>query len=62
LDYPDDLKLAEIIFEKLGNDFHVQDILKLLEKNPQLVKINEVDIDNWRENYAKLKTDFSLKQ
>lgn len=62
LDYPEDLKLAEIVFEKLGNNFHVQDILNLLEKNPQLIKINESNIKNWRENYDKRKTNFSLKE
>ena len=61
LDYPEDLKLAEIIFQKLGNDFHVKDILNLLEKNPGLIKINESNIESWKKNYVKLKTDYSLK-
>jgi len=62
LDYPEDLKLAEIIFNKLGNDFHVDDILNLFEKNPHLKKINESNIENWKKNYAKLRTNFSLKE
>ena len=61
LELLEDLKLAEIIFQKLGNDFHVKDILNLLEKNPGLIKINESNIESWKKNYVKLKTDYSLK-
>ena len=62
LDYPEDLKLAEIIFNKLGNDFHVDDILNLFEKNPHLKKINESTIEKWKKNYAKKWLDRAVKE
>lgn len=61
LDYPEDLKLAEKIFGKLDNNFHASDILKVFRQNPELAKINQSNIDNWKKNYEKLRTDYSLK-
>ncbi len=48
VDYPEDFKLAEIIFKKLykeGEVFTTEDILKLFKKRSSLVKINEKWVD-----------------
>lgn len=56
LDYPEDLIMAKEIFEKIGNDFKLEELLKHLEKNPHLCKITENVVDKWIENYNKTKT------
>jgi len=42
VDYKDDLKFLRSIFSKLNNkkNIHLNEILRILEENPQLVKIN----------------------
>jgi spore coat polysaccharide biosynthesis protein SpsF len=53
LDYPEDLDLAKIVFSNLSNDFHMEDILKVFSKNPNLIKITEHLLDEWENNYNK---------
>ncbi len=61
LDYEEDLKLAKIIFNKLGNNFHLSDILQLFKSNPELLKIT-ADLDSkWEQHYKNNLTNFSLK-
>ena len=61
LDYEKDLKLAKIIFNKLGNDFHLSDILQLFKSTPELLKITaNLDL-KWEQHYKNNLTDFSLK-
>jgi len=60
LDYPEDLELAKNIFKELDNNFHLEDILKLFHKKPDLLKITEPIIDKWEKEYKKKLTDFSL--
>lgn len=62
LDYPEDFNLATEIFNELGVNFHFQDILKLFNKKPNLLKITEPVIERWQQNYEKSTCDFSLKQ
>lgn len=62
LDYFEDLKLAEIVFEELGNDFHMGDILKLFSSKPELVKNTKEIIEKWKENYAEKTAEFRLKK
>jgi spore coat polysaccharide biosynthesis protein SpsF (cytidylyltransferase family) len=55
LDYPEDLDLAEKLFDYLGDDFHMDDILKVFSENPDLIKITEPIINEWKINYDKQK-------
>ena len=58
VDYPDDLKFVQLVYSELyqGDVFHMDDILELLEKKPELMKINYHHIRN--EGYLKsLKED-----
>jgi len=53
LDYEEDLIFIQRIFEALGHNphFFMEDILNLLEEQPELVKINEVHAGiNWYRN------------
>jgi spore coat polysaccharide biosynthesis protein SpsF (cytidylyltransferase family) len=60
LDYPEDYEIAKKIFETLGNDFHLNDIIKLFQKEPELLKITQ-DLDKkWEEHYYDDNQDFSL--
>lgn len=53
LDYPEDLKFTLQIYEKLSDKgiFHMNDILDLLKKYPDLLKINNIFVRN--EGYQK---------
>lgn len=51
LDYPEDLDLANKLFNFLEDNFHMEDILEVFSKNPDLVKIVEPIIDKWIVNY-----------
>ena len=61
LDYQEDLDLAKIIFHRLGNDFHLEDILELFQNNPELLKITSNLDAKWEQHYKNNLTDFSLK-
>lgn len=51
LDYSEDLELARAVFKELGNDFHMQDILQLFSKKPELIEITNHLIKKWKKNY-----------
>ncbi|PKP60159.1 MAG: acylneuraminate cytidylyltransferase [Candidatus Altiarchaeales archaeon HGW-Altiarchaeales-2] len=54
LDYEEDFKLTEIIYDELYRDwniFYLEDILNFLSKNPEITKINSKFIRN--EGYIK---------
>jgi spore coat polysaccharide biosynthesis protein SpsF len=53
LDYQEDINLANIIFDKLGMNFHLMDILKLFNNQPELTEITEPIRRKWEENYKK---------
>jgi spore coat polysaccharide biosynthesis protein SpsF (cytidylyltransferase family) len=55
LDYPEDLILAKKLFKYLDEDFHMNDILKIISENPNLKKITEHILDDWKTNYKKKK-------
>lgn len=61
LDYEEDLVLANKIYRKLGPHFNTSDIIRLLEKNPNLFEITESLSQKWKHNYDTTKTDYSLK-
>lgn len=62
LDYPEDFELAKKVFAELGNNFHLNDILKLFESKPDLLKITEPLIEKWNKDYERNLVDLSLKQ
>ena len=57
LDYKEDLDLASKIFHELGNDFHLEDIIGLFKKNPELLQLTnnleERYKQHWDKNVAK---------
>ena len=61
LDYEEDLDLAKIIFNKLGNNFHLADILQLFQNNPKLLEITSNLDAKWKQHYKNNLTNFSLK-
>ncbi len=61
LDYEEDLVLAKEIFKNLGNDFHLQDILELVTKNPELLKITSNLEEKYKEHWNKNLADTSIK-
>lgn len=62
LDYEEDFKIAEMIFKSLGNNFHIEDILKFLSDNPSI--INELNIlqTKWDEHWNKNLSDCSMRE
>ena len=56
IDYIEDLMLIQNLMNKLNENFSIDDVLEILNKNPELVKINNMHKRN--EGYAKsLKND-----
>ncbi|RJQ28871.1 acylneuraminate cytidylyltransferase [Candidatus Parcubacteria bacterium] len=53
LDYQEDLDLADIIFNELGMNFHLMDIVRLFNNKPELTEITEPIRKKWEENYRK---------
>lgn len=53
LDYQEDLDLANIIFNKLGMNFRLMDIVKLFTNQPELTEVTEPIRKKWEENYKK---------
>ena len=62
LDYEEDFKIAEIIFKKMKNNFHIDDILKFLSDNPLI--INELNAlqTKWDEHWNKNLSDCTMKE
>lgn len=58
LDYPEDLELAREIFKELGNDFNMESLLDFIAKKPELLKITDLVVKRWLENYQSKKTNF----
>ncbi len=61
LDYEEDLVLAKEIFKNLGNDFHLHDILELVTKNPELLKITSNLEEKYKEHWNRNLADTSIK-
>lgn len=40
VDYPEDLEFVRCIYDRLGNDFRMDDVLALLNREPELAEIN----------------------
>jgi len=60
IDYLEDFEFAKNIFKILGNDFQINDVVDLIEKQPELLKKIEPIIKQWNENYAKKITKLNL--
>ena len=60
LDYPEDYELYKKIFQELGNNFGVKQVINLIKSKPELQKIIEPAIEKWEKSYKKDLTDFSL--
>jgi spore coat polysaccharide biosynthesis protein SpsF (cytidylyltransferase family) len=44
IDYPEDVKLIQIILTTLGNDCTLKEVLEFLDKNPKISKINRLPL------------------
>mgnify|MGYP006117901189 CR=1 FL=1 len=60
LDYPDDLKLAEKVFQKLNSKFSKDDLVNVFENNPEFISITKNITKEWELNYEKSKSDFKM--
>lgn len=61
LDYQEDLDLAKLIFKKLGNDFHLRDLLNEIKNDSTLLKITNGLEEKWKKHYDNNLTSFSVK-
>jgi len=62
LDYPEDYNLAKEVFKNLNGGFHFEDVLKLFQDKPELLKITEPILEKWDKYYSENLTDLSLKE
>lgn len=53
VDYLEDFELAKRIYQNLPNNFSLQDIIVLIDKNPDLRKINKLAQDKWKKNFEQ---------
>ena len=60
LDYPIELEIANYVYGKLGSFFHMEDVLNLLEKNPELLKITDKIESEWNEHWDTNLADISI--
>lgn len=59
LDYQEDFDLAKKIFKKLGNNFHMEDVLNLINEEPESLK---KDVENrWNKHWDVNLSDISIK-
>jgi len=61
LDYPEDLKLFEEIYENLTEPFSLKDILKLFHEKPELLKINEGLKEIYEKNFENKSTKVRMR-
>lgn len=62
VDYPQDFKLVKIIYENLTDQFSLTDIIRLLDKNKYLKKINEPVKKKYEQNFEKKMTKIVFKK
>ena len=51
IDYKEDYNLAKMIYKKLGSKFSLEDIIKMFDENPELLKINQMTQKKYQKNY-----------
>ena len=61
LDYQEDLDLAKKIISELGNDFHLENIIDLFEKNPKLLEITNNLEERYKQHWDNNVADTNLK-
>ncbi len=61
LDYQEDLDLAKKIISELGNDFHLEDVIELFEKNPELLQITNNLEERYKQHWDRNVADTYLK-
>jgi spore coat polysaccharide biosynthesis protein SpsF len=61
LDYQEDLDLAKKIIFKLTNDFHLEDIIELFKKSPELLQITDNLEERYKQHWDKNVADTQLK-
>ena len=52
--------ISKKIFQELGNNFGVEQVINLIKSKPELQKIIEPAIEKWEKSYKEDLTDFSL--
>ena len=60
LDYEEDFNLSKEIFKALGNDFHIEDVLRLLNEKPELLEITKLLTDRWEKHWNTNLADLSV--
>jgi len=60
IDYSEDFEFAENIFKILGNYFQIEDVINLIKKQPELLKIIEPIIKQWSDNYEDKKSSIDF--
>ena len=61
LDYMEDYELAKKVFEMLGNNFRLDDILNLFQKKPYLLEITKNIEEEYMKHWENNVADFSIK-
>ncbi|MBI3638999.1 MAG: NTP transferase domain-containing protein [Thaumarchaeota archaeon] len=62
VDYPEDFQLVKILYRKLPRKFTLTDLIKLLDKNPELQKINESVKYKYEQNFTRKMTKIAFKR
>lgn len=61
LDYEEDFKFATEVIKRLKGKFDYNDVLRVVNENPQLMKIIEPVVEKWKKNYLKKRTQYLLE-
>ena len=62
LDYPQDLELFRKIYQNLQEPFSINDILKLLNKKPELKNINKNLVEIYKKNFESKSTKVKMRE
>lgn len=60
IDYLEDYEFAKVIFNKLGNDFNIEQVINLIKKQPELMNNLQHIVKKWNRNYKKNITNLNL--
>jgi len=62
IDYKEDFELAKKIYENLPEKFSLTDIIEILDKNPEWLKINESVKKKYEQNFKKKMTKIAMEK
>lgn len=62
VDYPEDFQLVKKLYENLPEKFSLRDIINLLNKNQEWLRINESIKEKYKENFEKKMAKIALKK